>query len=117
MKGWVDVKCIFCRIATGTAEATVVREWNDALALVPLGPVVAGHVIVIPKQHVNDVTENPAVTGSTMARAAELAAEYGTALNLITSKGKEATQSVFHLHIHILPRESGDGLPLPWTPQ
>ena len=51
-----------------------------------------------------------------MRRAAELMAERPAA-NLITSKGREATQSVFHLHVHVVPRAAGDGLPLPWTPQ
>ncbi len=51
-----------------------------------------------------------------MRRAAELMAGHPT-VNLITSKGEAATQSVFHLHVHIVPRQEGDRLPLPWTPQ
>jgi len=111
------VDCIFCRIASGRAEATVVRDWDDALAIVPLAPVTDGHLLVLPRTHVPDATSDPAVTANTMLRAAELAAAIGGALNLITSVGAEATQTVWHLHIHYLPREAGDGLPLPWTPQ
>ncbi|MFJ3817807.1 HIT family protein [Streptomyces sp. NPDC090056] len=51
-----------------------------------------------------------------MRRAAELMAELPAA-NLTTSKGTEATQSVFHLHVHVVPGQDGDNLPLPWTPQ
>lgn len=51
-----------------------------------------------------------------MRRAAELMAEHPDA-NIITSKGSLATQTVFHLHVHLVPRAAGDGLPLPWTPR
>lgn len=106
--------CPFCEIVSGRAPATVVREWDDALAIVPLGPVVAGHVLVIPKAHVSDFADDANVSAATMRRAAELAGESEGALNLITSRGKEATQSVFHLHLHLVPRAENDGLALPW---
>ena len=105
--------CIFCDINTGCAPATFVHEWSDAIAIVPLGPVVAGHVLVIPKRHVADFTEDPDVSALTARRAAQLAADMGPC-NLITSRGREATQSVFHLHMHVVPRAAGDGLALPW---
>ena len=104
---------VFCDIVQGSAPAAVINEWEDAIAIVPLGPVVDGHRLVIPKQHVTDFTENPAVSAATAMCAAELAADLPAA-NLITSKGREATQSVFHLHIHIVPRSEDDGLALPW---
>ncbi|MFD5588776.1 HIT family protein [Streptomyces sp. NPDC127063] len=109
-------RCVFCEIVAGTAPATIVREWPDAMAIVPLGPVTPGHVLVIPRQHVANVGEDPAVSGAAAARAAELAAELPAA-NVITSMGSAATQTVFHLHWHVVPRAEGDGLPLPWTPQ
>jgi histidine triad (HIT) family protein len=105
--------CVFCEIVAGQAPATVVKEWDDALAIVPLGPVVDGHTLVIPKQHVADFGENPEVSAATMLRAAELAAG-NRPMNLITSRGREATQSVFHLHLHLVPRAENDGLALPW---
>ena len=109
--------CVFCRIVAGDAPATIVRAWDDALAIRPRsGGCTDGHVMVIPRTHVQDAGEDPTVTAATMARAAELMAELPAA-NLITSKGAEATQTVFHLHVHLVPRASGDGLPLPWTPQ
>jgi histidine triad (HIT) family protein len=108
------VSCVFCEISEGRAPSTVVREWADALAIVPLNPVVAGHVLVIPRRHVADFGEDPDVTATTMRRAAELAAD-GRPMNLITSRGPEATQSVFHLHVHLVPRSAHDGLTLPWS--
>lgn len=103
--------CVFCSIIQGSAPATLVREWPDAIAIVPLGPVVDGHVLVIPKQHVTDFGVAPEVSALTMRRAAEIVPHPA---NIITSLGREATQSVFHLHVHIVPRAEDDGLALPW---
>jgi histidine triad (HIT) family protein len=105
--------CVFCEIIAGRAPAQIVEEWDDALALVPLKPVVQGHTLVIPRQHVTDFVDDPIVSAHTMYRAAELAAGLGS-YNLITSKGRPATQSVFHLHLHLVPRAANDGLALPW---
>lgn len=109
-----DSTCVFCRIIDGTAPATVVAEWADALAIVPLGPVIDGHVLIIPRQHVADFTESPEVTAVTMKHAAEYAAERHDSANVITSMGRAATQSVFHLHIHVVPRAVDDQLMVPW---
>lgn len=104
--------CVFCEIIAGRASADMVAEWDDAIAFVPLDPVTTGHTLVVPRQHVADALENPAVTALTMRRAAELARGQ---CNLITSVGADATQSIPHLHIHVVPRFSGDGLLLPWS--
>ncbi|GAA2262559.1 hypothetical protein GCM10010415_27090 [Streptomyces atrovirens] len=106
--------CPFCAIVAGRASATIVRRWPDALAIVPLSAVTAGHMLVIPKEHVADVGVDPAVSAATMRRAAELAGDMG-ACNIITSRGGLATQTVFHLHLHVLPRRRRDGLKLPWA--
>lgn len=108
--------CIFCEIVAGRAPATVVRDWPYALAIVPLDPVVEGHTLVLPKDHIEDFTTNddgPALLGAFVA-ANQLGRQMGGPMNLITSKGREATQSVFHLHLHLLPRAADDGLALPW---
>lgn len=109
-------KCVFCGIIAGTAPATIVKRWDDAIAFTPLNPVTLGHVLVVPLEHVPNFTTNPDVTMRTMARAAMLAREMEPAgdWNLITSKGRHATQSVFHLHVHLVPRKMGDQLILPW---
>ncbi|MFJ2568926.1 HIT family protein [Streptomyces halstedii] len=111
------MSCVFCAIAAGEAPADIVREWDDAVAVRPRsGGCTPGHVFVLPRVHVEDAGTDPEVTVAVMRRAAELMAVLPAA-NLITSKGVEATQSVFHLHVHVVPRQDGDNLPLPWTPQ
>jgi histidine triad (HIT) family protein len=106
--------CPFCDIIAGHAPATVVQEWDDTIAIVPLNPVVEGHTLVIPKTHVEDFAAAAYVASRAMSKASMLAHHIGGPMNLITSKGREATQSVFHLHIHLVPRAENDGLALPW---
>lgn len=109
--------CVFCEIVAGRSPATVVREWQLAIAIVPHGPVVPGHVLVLPRTHVADAAENPAVTGYVAVRAAELGAERGGDFTLIVNCGPSASQTIMHLHWHVVPRQPGDGLLLPWTNQ
>lgn len=107
--------CIFCQIGDEKAPATFVRRWRDVFAIEPIGPVTVGHILVIPRVHVADFAEDSYISGYTMMRAAELVREMDLGpCNIITSRGKEATQSVFHLHLHIVPRAENDGLALPW---
>jgi histidine triad (HIT) family protein len=108
--------CVFCQIVAGEAPAEIVHENEVAVAFVPLGPVTPGHVLVVPRQHVEDALVNPAITATTMLVAAQVAQE-SYPCNLITSAGHEASQTVFHLHIHVVPRRAGDGLALPWSPR
>jgi histidine triad (HIT) family protein len=108
----MTASCAFCSIIAGKAPAEVVAEWPDAIAIKPLKPVTEGHVLVIPKQHVADFTVDPDVSAAVMRVAAEIAKPPA---NIITSAGAEATQTVLHLHIHIVPRTTDDGFALPWT--
>ena len=114
--------CPFCAIIAGTAPATIVHKWRDAICIVPLNPVVEGHVLVIPKDHVQTFFSSPDVSVIAMRRAAELV--HGVErwvnphdYNIITSAGRAATQTVMHLHVHLVPRVEGDGLLLPWSDQ
>ena len=111
--------CVFCKIVEGKAPAVIVDRWDDAVAFTPLNPVALGHTLVVPLAHVANFTTDPDVTMRTMARAAMLARamEPSGHWNLITSKGQHATQTVHHLHVHLVPRRLGDGLSLPWTGQ
>lgn len=115
--------CIFCRIAAGKAPAKHLGSWISTAVIEPLNPVTPGHLIVIPRAHVADAVEDPSVTATVMHDAAmcvsmvrRFDARYES-VNFITSVGVPATQSVFHLHIHIVPRAIDDGLTLPWTGQ
>jgi histidine triad (HIT) family protein len=113
--------CAFCDIAAGTGPAVIVAEWPDALAILPRPDETGqrgctdGHVLVLPRVHVADFVADPLVCASTIARAAELAAQLSGDFNIITSKGAAATQTVRHLHVHLIPRRPGDGLVLPWS--
>lgn len=105
-------ECPFCRIILGhDPQDGIVRYWPGAIALRPLNPVTPGHLLVIPTDHVADATIDPLITAATAAYVAELAEP---PCNIITSAGAPATQTVFHLHWHIVPRRLGDGLALPW---
>lgn len=105
--------CVFCAIVRHEAPAKIIREWDAAIAFIPLDPVVNGHVLVVPRRHVQDAAESKTATLAAMSCAVELARETA-ASNIITSIGKAATQSVFHLHIHVIPRYAGDDLMVPW---
>lgn len=110
-------ECVFCKIVARVEPAKIVETWPAAMAIVPHNPVVDGHVIVIPIEHVDDAAVEPELTGEVMACAAWFADDRYDSYNLITSAGAPATQTVFHLHIHVVPRRAGDGLALPWTGQ
>lgn len=102
------MSCPFCDMFSNSDK--------DIIDIEPLNPIVEGHRIIIPREHVKDFSDDVEVTGRVMKYAAELGKKIGE-VNLITSKGVNATQSVFHLHVHLVPRKEGDGLSLPWTGQ
>ena len=109
--------CPFCaRIAAGEYD---LRDGGlSAVTFKPLRPVVPGHRLVVPVRHVTDYTDQPYITGQTAEYAARIAALFDlTVSNLITSAGAVATQTIPHLHFHLVPRREGDGLALPWTGQ
>ena len=107
--------CPFCeRIAEGR------YDYHDEhnVAFEPLNPVTPGHFLVVPRYHFTDAIAVPTYAGYAMEFAATLAQQMELpACNFITSAGSAATQTVFHLHIHIVPRHDDDGLALPWTGQ
>jgi histidine triad (HIT) family protein len=107
--------CPFCaRIAAGEFDYSD----SDSVAFQPLDPVTAGHFLVVPKRHVSHALESPAAAGLALKFAGYLANRMELeACNFITSAGELATQTVFHLHVHVIPRRAGDGLALPWTGQ
>lgn len=108
-------ECVFCEIVAERAPAEVVGRTRDTVLITPLNPVTPGHVLVIPREHVPDAAADREITARTYADAAGWAARVGMHFNLITSGGRAATQTVFHLHVHYVPRQPGDGLALPWT--
>lgn len=119
---------MFCDIVKGDAPAEILYRFKRpsrgagrpeepiCIAVTPLNPVVPGHVLIIPVEHVADFTESIRVTADAMVCAAKYARHHRIEnCNLITSRGAAATQTVFHLHVHLVPRTYGDNLHLPWT--
>lgn len=109
--------CPFCNYA---GPSPILRDESGAqgyIVIEPLNPVVPGHVLVIPKLHVPDAPSNPRIAGEAMYVAASWAQDKlrDVDCNIITSAGDAATQTVRHLHVHVVPRRSGDGLMLPWS--
>ncbi len=107
-------KCPFCDIKK---IASAVVETEGCYIFEPLNPVVKGHRLVVPVFHVNDFTEDKEISANVMRVASDWAYNLGGDFNIITSKGKNATQSVFHMHVHLIPRKENDGLLLPWSNQ
>ncbi|MEV5475057.1 HIT family protein [Streptomyces sp. NPDC052207] len=106
--------CPFCEIAEGRSPADRVYETPDALAFLPLSPAATGHTLIIPKLHITDLWHadtrslEPVMKASLVVAQALKRALSPDGLNLINSTGSAATQTVFHLHIHLVPRWNGD---------
>jgi histidine triad (HIT) family protein len=117
-----DMSCIFCRIARRELPSHTIYEDETTLAFMDINPGTRGHALVIPKAHavdVFDVTPEDlaalARTAQKVARAAKDALGCG-GVNLVQSSGRVAFQSVFHIHVHVIPRYPDDGVRLPWVP-
>lgn len=107
--------CPFCAIAADDRHGQILHRAEHAFVIEPLGPVTPGHRLVIPYTHVADATADPHLAGQVVELAARYAAQTGEQCNIITSVGPLATQTVFHLHVHVVPRREHDALALPWT--
>ena len=117
-----DPDCLFCKIVAGELPATVVAEDERTLAFMDINPATRGHALVIPREHAADLLEIGQEDLAAVAAAAKrLAARAKEALgadgvNLINSCGAAAWQTVFHFHVHVIPRYHDDPLKLPWVP-
>jgi diadenosine tetraphosphate (Ap4A) HIT family hydrolase len=107
--------CVFCQIVAGTAPAIRVYEDEDYLGFLDIRPFTRGHTLVIPKQHSVDLTDTPApilagmlTVGQRIAQATRASGLAATGNNVAINDGKSAFQSVFHIHLHVIPRRDGD---------
>jgi histidine triad (HIT) family protein len=113
-------ECIFCKIIEGSLPSHKVFENEDCYAFLDIFPAGRGHTLVIPKKHVKDIHDADAQTYSKVASAAKEVADL--LANKLESEGttifqmsREAgRQTVFHLHMHVIPRWKDDGLHKPW---
>ena len=114
--------CIFCAIVAGELPASVIASDERAIAIMDINPATRGHALVIPRAHSQDIHDiDPEDLASVIALAQVVAGRARDQLgaegvNLLHSAGRAAWQTVFHFHIHVIPRYSGDPLVLPWVP-
>ena len=117
-----DPDCIFCKIITGELPATIVAEDERTIAFMDIAPATRGHALVIPRAHATDLLSIPlddlqAVIAAAQRLAVEAKRRLGAdGVNLINSCGAAAWQTVFHFHVHVIPRYQEDPLKLPWVP-
>jgi histidine triad (HIT) family protein len=118
-----DPDCLFCKIATGEIPATRVREDERTIAFMDINPATRGHLLVIPREHWTDLLEIggedlAACVGAAQELAGRVKERLGAdGVNLLNSCGRDAWQTVFHFHVHVIPRYVGDPLRLPWMPE
>ena len=116
-----DDNCIFCKIAAGEIPSETVYEDEQFRAILDLGPASAGHTLILPKAHFKDVTE---ISDEYAANVLKVAAKLGKAMkkglgcegfNLVQNNGEAAGQTVFHLHVHLIPRMKDDNIDIKWA--
>lgn len=118
-----ESSCVFCGILAGDIPGTIVAETERAVAFMDISPATRGHTLVVPRAHTQDLTTIPR---DDLAAVAELGQEIAVrakerlgadGVNLVQSNGSAAWQTVFHFHLHVIPRYTGDPLVLPWRPE
>lgn len=117
-----DNNCIFCKIAGGEIPSATVYEDSDFRVILDLGPASRGHALILPKEHYKDLCE---LDESVAAKVLPLAGKVGAAMkevlgcsgfNVVQNNGETAGQTVFHFHVHIIPRYEGGPAMVTWTP-
>ena len=116
-------RCVFCQIVAGELPSTMIAEEERAVAFMDINPATPGHLLVVPRDHAQDVFS---VAADDLAACASLAQRMAClvrdrlgadGVTLLQSSGAAAWQTVFHLHVHVIPRYAGDPLRLPWQPR
>jgi histidine triad (HIT) family protein len=117
-----DPDCIFCKIIAGELPSTIVDEDERTISFMDIAPATRGHALVVPREHSADLlsiaADDLAAVNLAAQRLAARAKDRLSAdgVNLLNSCGAVAFQTVFHFHMHVIPRYEGDGLRLPWVP-
>jgi histidine triad (HIT) family protein len=118
-----DPDCLFCKIVAGEIPATRVAEDDRTVAFMDINPATRGHVLVVPREHAHDLLAIDPDDLAAVAKAAQRVAATmpdrlgADGVNLLNSCGRAAWQTVFHFHLHVIPRYDTDPLRLPWTPE
>lgn len=117
-----DDNCIFCKIANGEIPSATVYEDEDFRVILDLGPASRGHALILPKSHFKDLCEaEPSVTTKILPLAGRLGKAMKAGLgasgfNVVQNNGSSAGQTVFHLHVHVIPRYEGGPEMVAWVP-
>jgi histidine triad (HIT) family protein len=115
--------CLFCGIVAGTVPSQQIAENDRAIAFMDINPATRGHLLVVPRSHSANLLEIGAEDLAACSVAAQELARLvserlgADGVNLINSCGRDAWQTVFHFHLHVIPRYAADPLRLPWTPE
>jgi histidine triad (HIT) family protein len=123
MSGEAQEGCIFCAIVAGEAPAQILDSDEHTIAFMDINPATKGHALVIPRKHADDLTEiSPEDLEHVSTASQRLALQIQETLapdgfNLINACGPLAWQTVFHFHMHVVPRYADDPLKLPWIPR
>jgi histidine triad (HIT) family protein len=114
--------CIFCKIAAGEIPSATIYEDEDFRVILDLGPATKGHALILPKQHFADITQMPEeLTAKAFVLAKKIVTFMKGALpsdgyNIVQNNGEAAGQTVFHFHIHLIPRYTNDHAGVGWKP-
>jgi histidine triad (HIT) family protein len=117
-----DPDCIFCKIIAGELPGQIIDEDERTVAFLDISPATRGHALVVPRNHSRNLLEiEREDLEATMVAVQRLARRVHERLgpdgvNLLNSCGRAAWQTVFHFHVHVIPRYEGDPLRLPWVP-
>ena len=114
--------CIFCKIANGEIPAATLYEDENFRVILDLGPASKGHALILPKSHAANIYElSDEMAAKAMILAKKMATRLTDALdcdgfNIVQNNGECAGQTVFHFHMHLIPRYKEDGVGITWTP-
>ena len=117
-----DNNCIFCKIAAGEIPSKTIYEDDTFRVILDLGPATKGHALILPKNHYANLYELPEETAGDVMKLAKKMATIMTeklgcqGFNLMQNNGETAGQTVFHFHMHLIPRYENDGQEINWKP-
>ena len=114
--------CIFCKIANGEIPSTTIYENEEFRVFFDINPASKGHCLIVPKQHYNDIFDMDGETGGKLFSLATVVARRlkkelnCEGMNIVQNNGIIAGQTVFHFHLHLIPRYTGDTVNVGWVP-
>lgn len=115
-----DSQCIFCKIANGEIPSTTLYEDDSFRAIFDISPASKGHAIILPKNHAKDICELSKEDGEKIFLVAQKVAKGlkkatgCDGINILQNNGEAAGQTVFHLHVHVIPRYQDDKVTIGW---